>query len=55
MNYNDSISVIYVIFILIGIPTLLFILFIFGIKWAIRRLISEVCTCKTIIIDDKAF
>ena len=54
MNANENISLIYVMFIFVGIPLLFFILIIWGIKWVIRQLTSEVCTCRTIIIDDKA-
>lgn len=54
MNSNDNIALLYVIFILVVIPCLFFMLIVWGIPWIIRQLTYEVCTYKTIIVDDKA-
>ncbi|MCB2312984.1 DUF2500 domain-containing protein [Clostridium tagluense] len=54
MNSNEKITMIYLMFVLVGIPVLFFILIVWGIPWIIRQLTYEVCTYKTIIIDDKA-
>ncbi len=53
MNTNENLTMIYVMFVLVGIPVLFLVLIVWGIPWIIRQLNYEVCTYKTIIIGDK--
>jgi hypothetical protein len=54
MNSNENITMIFVVLVLVVIPTLLFLLIFYGIRWIIRQLTSEVCTNKAIIVNDRA-
>ena len=54
MNSNQNITIIYLTLVFIGIPLLFFLLIVWGIPWIIRQLTYELCTYKTIIIDDRA-
>jgi hypothetical protein len=54
MNSNENLTMIYLMFVLVGIPVLFFILIFQGIPWIIRQLAYDICTYKTIIIDDKS-
>lgn len=54
MNSNENLSLLYVLFILIIMPSLFFLLILYGIPWVIRQINYEVCTYGTIIVDDRA-
>ena len=53
MNSNENIALIYVVFSFLVIPFIFFLLIVWGIPWIIRQLTYEVCTYKTIIVDDR--
>ncbi len=53
MNSNENIAFLYIVFSFLVIPFLFFLLIVWGIPWIIRQLTYEVCTYKTIIVDDR--
>ncbi len=44
MNYNENLTMIYIMFVLVGIPLLFFILIVLAIPWIIKQLTYEVYT-----------
>ena len=54
MNSSEKLGLLYLLFSLITMTALFFLLIVWLIPWIIRQINYEICTYKTIIIDDRA-